>query len=178
MVGPGVHLPSLRDCAPERESKRGVASCLWENPWLSGQIISHHHCRPGHAFPKHSGKVSSDCKFHLANPAFFTLRGYFSLDRQLTCKDCICRVLFGNQFLWTFTRFVSSIRIPFVRHTAARPGQEALCKALKKKLAPFSVDNCKCLMVLSWWSGRMHLCTFHQLMMQLRLCVVWKPSKQ
>ena len=76
-------------------------------------------------------------------PGLFTVRGYFSLDRQLAYKDCICRVLFGTQFLWTFTRFVSSIRIPFVRHTASRPGQEALCNALKKKLAPFSVVNWK-----------------------------------
>ena len=106
-------------------------------------------------------QVSSDCKLHLATPAFFTLRGYFSLDRQLTYKDCICRVLFGSQFLWTFTRFVSSIRIPFVRHTAAHPGQEALCKALKKKLAPFSVDNCKCLMVFNmlmvWKNASLHI---------------------
>ena len=175
MVGPGVYLPSISDCAPERVQEGCCIVSLRESLTLRpDNQPSSLQARP--RFSQTLRQSFQRLQVSFGQPSLFYIPGYFSLDRQLTYKDCIRRVLFGTQLLWTFTRFVSSIRIPFVRHTAARPGQGLLCKALKKKLAPFSVDNCKCLMFLSWWSGRMHLCTFPQLVMQSLLCVETKQT--
>ena len=149
MVGPGVHLPSISDCAPERVQDGCCIVSLRESLTLRpDNQPSSLQARP--RFSQTLRQSFQRLQVSFGQPSLFYTPRLFLIGSSINLQGLHLPCIIWNSVPLTFTRFVSSIRIPFVRHTAAHPGQEALCKALKKKkLAPFSVDNCKRLIVLS-----------------------------